>query len=112
MTVSNLSSVVVETAMVETAEDEVVAVEAASVAMASVAVDVVAPGAGAAPAVMLPRRRPRGRASATCGGDEDWVMVQALKRRTVAIAVPVYNITCISSQTYPGAPSVRTSMLL
>lgn len=39
-------------------------------------------------------------------------MVQALRQRTAAAIDPVYNITCISSQTHPGAPSVRTSGLL
>lgn len=97
--------------MVETVEDVDVAVEVVSEAMASVAVDAVAPEAttGAAPAVMLPRRRPRGRVSATCGGDEDRAKVQVLKQQTIAIAVPVYNIICISSQTHPGAPNVQTS---
>lgn len=59
--------------MVETVEDEAaVAVEVASVAMASVAADVAAPEAVivAVPAVTLPRRRPRGRVSATFGGEE------------------------------------------
>lgn len=95
-------------------EDEAVVVEVASVAMASVAADVVAPEAvtAAVPAVTLPRRRPRGRVSATYGGDEDWVVAQALKQRTAAAADPVYNITCVSSQKHPGAPSVRTRGLL
>lgn len=113
--VSSPSSVVVETVMVETVEDEAVVVEVVSEAMASVAVDVVAPEVvtEAVPAVTLPRRRPRGRVSATCGGDEDWVVAQALKQRTAVVADPVYNITCIiSSQTHPGAPSVLTSRLL
>lgn len=57
--------------MVETVEDAAVAVEVVSVAMASVVVDVVAPEADIVevPAVTLPRRRPRGRVSATCGGE-------------------------------------------
>lgn len=100
--------------MVETVEDEAVVVEVASEATASVVVDVVAPEVVtvAVPAVTLPRRRPSGRVSATCGGDEDWVLAQALKQRTAAVADPVYNITCISSQIHPGAPSVRASRLL
>lgn len=114
MTVSSLSSVVAGTVMVETVEDEAAVVEVASEATASVVVDVVAPEVVtvAAPAVTLPRRRPRGRVSVTCGGDEDWVSAQALKQRTTVVADPVYNITCISSQTPPGAPSVRASRLL
>lgn len=100
--------------MVETVEDEAVVVEVASEATASVVVDVVAPEVVtvAVPAVTLPRRRPRGRVSATFGGDEDWVLAHALKQRTAIVADPVYNITCISSQIYPGAPSVRASRLL
>lgn len=100
--------------MVETVEDEAVVVEVASEATASVVVDVVAPEVVtvAVPAVTLPRRRPSGRVSATCGGDEDWVLAQALKQRTAAVADPVYNITCISSQIHPGAPSVRASRQL
>ncbi|KAL1858149.1 hypothetical protein Daus18300_010030 [Diaporthe australafricana] len=75
------SSVVVETAMVETADHADVVVEVVSEAMASVVVDAVAPEAttGAALAVMLPKRRPRGRVSATCGGDEDRAEIQVLK---------------------------------
>lgn len=98
--------------MVETVEDEAVDVAVASEAMASVDVDAVAPEAVivAVPAVTLPRRRPRGGANATYGGDEDWVVAQALKQRTAVVADPVYNITC--SQTQPGVSSVRTSRLL
>lgn len=99
--------------MAETVEDEAAVVEVASEATASVVVDVVAPEVVtvAVPAVTLPRRRPSGRVSATYGGDKDWVLAQALKQRT-AVADPVYNITSISSQTHPGAPSVRPSRLL
>lgn len=68
-TASSLSSAV-ETATVVTAEDAAVAVEAASVVMASVAADVAEREDGVVPAATPPRRRPRGRASATCGGDE------------------------------------------
>lgn len=68
--VSSLSSAVVETATVVTAEDAAVAVEAASVVMASVAADVAEGEAGVVPAATPPKRRPRGRASATCGGGE------------------------------------------
>lgn len=70
-TVSSLSSAVVETATVETAEDEAVVVAAASVAMASAAADVAEAEVVAVPAATLPRRRPRGGASVTCGGGED-----------------------------------------
>lgn len=99
--------------MVGTVEDAAAVVEVASEATASVVVDVVAPEVVtvAVPAVTLPRRRPRGRVSATYGGDEDWVLAQALQQRT-AVADPVYNITSIRSQIHPGAPSVRTSRLL
>ena len=70
MMASSLSNVVVETAMVETVEDGAVVVEAVSAAMASVAADVVDPEVVVVPAATLPRRRLRGRVSATCGGDE------------------------------------------
>ena len=108
-TVSSLSSAVVETVV-----DVAVVVEVAFEAMASVAADVVAPEAVtvAVPAVTLPRRRPRGRVSATCGGDEDLVVAQAFQHRTATVAHPLYSITCISSQTHPGARSVRTRGIL
>lgn len=57
--------------MVETAEDEAVVVEVASVAMASAAAAEADPEVVAVPAATPPKRRPRWRASATCGGDED-----------------------------------------
>lgn len=76
-----------------TAEDEAAVVEAASVATASVAADAAEAEGGAVPAATPPKRRLRGRASATCGGDEDQVVIHLLRQRIAIAADPVYNIT-------------------
>ena len=83
---SNLSSAVVATAMVASVDTGAVAVVVMDAAMAIGAVDAVVheEARGVDPAVMLPRRRHRGRATVakdaiTRGGGE-WVWTRALKQ--------------------------------